>query len=1041
MAYESVKNQIDAYIKANGVNLITGPVLNAVLTTMLDELGEGYAFQGVLNTTDTPSPAADIPQAWLASAGTYLGGSITVDEGELALISHTSEGWSKTTVYTASPGIDGVRVAVDEGTGTPSATGEMDGNTLVLSFHNLKGETGPQGPKGDTGATGPQGPAGSDADVTAENITAALGYTPASSSALAGKQDTLVSGSNIKTVNGESILGSGNINVQKEEYVTVATLADRPTASASTLGKIYMVGPDANNQYDKYYTSFDGTAYSWVSAGTTEIDLTTYAKQTALDQLEAKETVLDNLRFEIQQKQNLLFELGNISIYNTGWTYSSSTTRVRTPEDFILHLYPGDIIGLTSYTDARFYWGCRDMSGKYTSGGWKTEDVVVAKEGYFCLLVCNLTDTTQTSAEALGSLINIRRNTNLGSVINTLKDISVGTISLYSAGHYYNDYGGDSSSANFNIYKATVKRGDYLCVTGNNSAGIAVFSRTATNGVANRVDAFMLGAGSGVPVRYICEKDEDIFISTAVNAPFEIVHIKDRQRNTLMDSERENFEDISNIVQYLQGYVKYSDGSFNTTSSPIYTAVFKAIGIKKVRVFVSSGDTLGAAIAFYSSETIGTASFISGVQIGRNNGGGRWYEATVPNNAVLITSTNHRTYCPTAIVKVDSASALIIDKAVDGSGVSTVKKIDAFAGNNPFRFNGPFYAHLFIDKIYETSTDITVPSESLDDIRVSRRLGFNVIEANVQVTSDGKLIVIHGSGGKFGYEVTDLNGEFTYADTAINSVTLDWIKANIRYRSDIPRFRTTVPTFEEFLRECRLQGIIPFAQASTADMVALLDGIMGYGNYFAYNGIRALTTAPIVEYLSLTTKEAILERARSIGVPYVYAMGNYNAFTDDELKDIVSSLHSEGFMIATAYVSGANADRVRKLGVDMIASTINVNNFDNANLCTLCVGTDWSDFQITGSSATDAGVELGEGDSITPANALGTEFLAKCTLQVTFVGKLGAICGRDSAELTSDGTHPLVLSSYVINSVPTFRIYGFADSATITDIVFKASKC
>lgn len=68
------------------------------------------------------------------------------------------------------------------------------------------GPTGPQGPKGDTGATGPtgpqgetgptgpqgpQGPAGSDADVTAANITAALGYTPVSPTQLAGKQDTL----------------------------------------------------------------------------------------------------------------------------------------------------------------------------------------------------------------------------------------------------------------------------------------------------------------------------------------------------------------------------------------------------------------------------------------------------------------------------------------------------------------------------------------------------------------------------------------------------------------------------------------------------------------------------------------------------------------------------------------------------------------------------------------------------------------------------------------------------------------------------------
>ena len=32
-------------------------------------------------------------------------------------------------------------------------------------------------------------------------------------SALAGKQDTLVSGTNIKTVNNNSLLGSGNINI------------------------------------------------------------------------------------------------------------------------------------------------------------------------------------------------------------------------------------------------------------------------------------------------------------------------------------------------------------------------------------------------------------------------------------------------------------------------------------------------------------------------------------------------------------------------------------------------------------------------------------------------------------------------------------------------------------------------------------------------------------------------------------------------------------------------------------------------------------
>lgn len=46
-------------------------------------------------------------------------------------------------------------------------------------FVGPAGKDGEKGPKGDTGATGPQGAPGSDAEVTAENIKAALGYAPA----------------------------------------------------------------------------------------------------------------------------------------------------------------------------------------------------------------------------------------------------------------------------------------------------------------------------------------------------------------------------------------------------------------------------------------------------------------------------------------------------------------------------------------------------------------------------------------------------------------------------------------------------------------------------------------------------------------------------------------------------------------------------------------------------------------------------------------------------------------------------------------------
>lgn len=65
-----------------------------------------------------------------------------------------------------------------------------------------------------------------------------------------------------------------------------------PTASSNTLGNIYYVGPDANGYYDRYVTSYDGSAYSWIPLGNTEINLANYATKEEVSQLEQKVTGL-----------------------------------------------------------------------------------------------------------------------------------------------------------------------------------------------------------------------------------------------------------------------------------------------------------------------------------------------------------------------------------------------------------------------------------------------------------------------------------------------------------------------------------------------------------------------------------------------------------------------------------------------------------------------------------------------------------------------------------------------------------------------------
>ena len=90
---------------------------------------------------------------------------------------------------------------------------------------------------------------------------------------LSAKQDTLVSGTNIKTINNQSILGSGNLTIDLTIYRVVSSLP----ASDIDPNKIYlMLNPEGstNNAYDEYMYVNDG----WEKIGQmgSNIDLTGY---------------------------------------------------------------------------------------------------------------------------------------------------------------------------------------------------------------------------------------------------------------------------------------------------------------------------------------------------------------------------------------------------------------------------------------------------------------------------------------------------------------------------------------------------------------------------------------------------------------------------------------------------------------------------------------------------------------------------------------------------------------------------------------------
>lgn len=160
-SYNELNALIDAYINRNGVQAITGQILNGVLKAMVQQIGRGYAIMGVADpTTDPWTP--DAPESWFAyEPGTYtLFDEITVAPGEFVLLEYRPNiGWRKETLY---DGFQTVQATIDGNVGTPYVGVSYANGVLSFDFHNMKGNPGQNGQDGQDGDPAGFGTIGAD---------------------------------------------------------------------------------------------------------------------------------------------------------------------------------------------------------------------------------------------------------------------------------------------------------------------------------------------------------------------------------------------------------------------------------------------------------------------------------------------------------------------------------------------------------------------------------------------------------------------------------------------------------------------------------------------------------------------------------------------------------------------------------------------------------------------------------------------------------------------------------------------------------------
>lgn len=194
-----------------------------------DDLLAGTDVDAIIQRIDTSANNADVKAQYAKEQGDFAKaqgeyaktqGDFAKAQGEYAGEKAVSADAAATNANTAATGLDAIKTAAVDATQAANTAAEKAnkaGFKVLGNFNNVSelptnanpGDAYKVGPQGDiyqwTGTSwlnlgpiqGPEGPAGSDADVTTQNITAALGYTPANNTEL----DTLEQNFNTHVAN------------------------------------------------------------------------------------------------------------------------------------------------------------------------------------------------------------------------------------------------------------------------------------------------------------------------------------------------------------------------------------------------------------------------------------------------------------------------------------------------------------------------------------------------------------------------------------------------------------------------------------------------------------------------------------------------------------------------------------------------------------------------------------------------------------------------------------------------------------------------
>ena len=238
---------------------------------------------------------------------------------------------------------------------------------------------------------------------------------------------------------------------------------------------------------------------------------------------------------------------------------------------------------------------------------------------------------------------------------------------------------------------------------------------------------------------------------------------------------------------------------------------------------------------------------------------------------------------------------------------------------NPF-VEKPIIHHLGV----EQGSSYMMQSQSINDIFFAKACGANVIEANVHKCSDGVYVVKHGQGGKLGYGLKFAQESTLTSETPFSSVTSTQLRNEVSYSThpNAPQYTGVIPTLGEFCSVCRQMGMLVLLQVIEIGVLNEARKYLSDDQIIAYGlADRGDFKGMMMEYYSSSDVNAVLQRAKKCGRPYLFSWANYYESTDSIKRQVIDAMHQNGFFVGASYGGVDSVMKALKNGVDCVAST------------------------------------------------------------------------------------------------------------------------